>query len=71
MLRQLSRREFIRRMCKMGFTGPFSGGRHQYLKRGTQKIILPNPHNDSISVAFLKRILGEAGLIEEFLKQKR
>lgn len=50
---------------------PFEGEKHQHMLRDTEKIFLPNPHNDSIDVAFLKRILRETNIsIGEFIGEK-
>jgi hypothetical protein len=37
MSRTLSRRELIRRFRALGYKGPFSGGRHQFMVRGEKK----------------------------------
>jgi len=46
-------------------TGPYSGGSHQYMKKGTQRVILPNPHRGEIGKNFLARLLREAGISRE------
>jgi predicted RNA binding protein YcfA (HicA-like mRNA interferase family) len=40
-LAPVSRREFIRRLLRLGFDGPFSGGRHEFLVRNEIRQILP------------------------------
>lgn len=52
-LTPVSCREFIRRLQNMGFDGPYSGGRHQFMIRGNRRIIFPNPHRHEISVGLL------------------
>jgi hypothetical protein len=64
-LTPISRREFIRRMLFLGFDGPFSGGRHEFLLRADRRLILPNPHRGDISVDLLARLLDEAGVTRE------
>ena len=32
----------------MGFEGPYAGGKHQIMQRGTQTIRVPNPHRADI-----------------------
>ncbi len=59
-LTPVSRREFIHRLHKLGFEGPFSGGRHQFMLRETRRLILPNPHRGDIGVALLTRLLRQA-----------
>jgi len=56
-----SHREFIRKMRKLGYAGPFAGGKHQHMtKAGAPTVRVPNPHQGDISVALLKRILNLA-----------
>ena len=61
----ISRREFIRRMLALGFDGPYAGGKHEFLIRNEQRLILPNPHQGEISVALLTRLLRQAGVARE------
>jgi len=64
-LTPIARREFIRRMLRLGFDGPFSGGRHEFLLRADRRLILPNPHRGDISVDLLARLLDEAGVTRQ------
>jgi predicted RNA binding protein YcfA (HicA-like mRNA interferase family) len=64
-LSPISRREFIHRLQKLGFEGPFSGGRHQFMLRQSQRLILPNPHRGDISAALLSRLLRQANVSRE------
>ncbi|WP_240307635.1 type II toxin-antitoxin system HicA family toxin [Thermus caldifontis] len=41
------------------------GGRHQFMVRGSVRLVLPNPHRGEIGVDLLKRILKQAGIEEE------
>lgn len=59
-LTPVSRREVIRRLKKLGFEGPFSEGRHQFMLRKTRRLILPHPHRADIRVELLARILRQA-----------
>jgi len=52
-------------MLRLGFDGPFSGGRHEFLARADRRLILPNPHRGDISVDLLARLLDEAGVTRE------
>ena len=61
-LTPVSRREFVRRLASLGFDGPFSGGRHEFMVRGDRRLTLPNPHRSDIGVALLARLLTEAGV---------
>ena len=64
-LSPVGRDELIRRLRDLGFLGPFSGGRHQFLVRGTVRVILPNPNRSEIGADLLSRILREAGITRE------
>jgi hypothetical protein len=61
-LRPVGRRELIGRLIELGFDGPFSGGRHEFMLRGERRLILPNPHRSEISVDLLQRLLKQAGV---------
>ena len=64
-LRPVSRRELVARRKALGFSGPYTGGRHQFMVRGSIRLVLPNPHRGEIGVDLLKRILRQAGIEEE------
>jgi predicted RNA binding protein YcfA (HicA-like mRNA interferase family) len=62
----ISRRKLIRKLRILGYTGPFSGGKHQFMKKGNQKIRIPNPHgSQEISLDLVKEILRQAGISDE------
>lgn len=61
----IKRRELIRALRQLGFDGPFAGGNHQYMSRGTLRVRIPNPHQGDISVGLLARILNQAGIGRE------
>lgn len=64
-----SRNEMIRKLRHLGFAGPFSGGKHSYMKRGKYRQIIPNPHHSDIDSEFIKEILKQVGISkEEWLK---
>ena len=58
----ISRRELIQGLRTLGFEGPFSGGRHQFMVRGDVVVAIPNPHGRDISVGLLSRVLRQAGV---------
>ncbi|MEW6665985.1 MAG: type II toxin-antitoxin system HicA family toxin [Thermodesulfobacteriota bacterium] len=65
-----SRDELIRRLRKFGFEGPFSGGKHSYMKRAKYRQTIPNPHGKVISSQFIKELLKQANIsIEDWLAQ--
>lgn len=65
----ISRNDFIKCLRKAGFSGPLSGGKHQYMKKGTVKVPIPNPHRGDISQGLLAQILKTAGISREEWEQ--
>jgi predicted RNA binding protein YcfA (HicA-like mRNA interferase family) len=56
-----SRLEFIRKLRRLGYDGPFAGGRHSYMtKVDCPTATVPNPHEGEISVGLLAKILRDA-----------
>lgn len=60
--RPLKRRELVARLRDLGFTGPFSGGKHQFMTRRGIVVTIPNPHRGDIGIDLLRIILKEAGV---------
>jgi predicted RNA binding protein YcfA (HicA-like mRNA interferase family) len=60
--RPLKRRELVAALRRLGFEGPFSGGKHEFMVRGDVVLTIPNPHRGDIRVALLKILLREAGI---------
>jgi len=58
----LSRKALIRKFRALGYSGPLSGGKHQFMIKGSQKIRIPNPHAGDISASLVKEILRQAGI---------
>ncbi|MGQ9503259.1 MAG: type II toxin-antitoxin system HicA family toxin [Anaerolineae bacterium] len=56
-LAPVSRRELIERLKRLGFEGPYTSGRHEFMLRGDRRLILPNPHRANIGADLLFRIL--------------
>jgi len=56
------RREFVRRLGRLGFEGPFSGTRHRFMVCGQHRLTIPS--NAEYSVAQLRVMLQE---VEEIL----
>lgn len=65
MVEALSRREIVRKFRSLGYSGPFSGGKHQFMTKGGQKIRIPNPHIEDIGVSLIKEILRQSGISHE------
>jgi len=58
-----SRKELIRKLKALGYDGPFSGGKPQFMAApGKPPMRIPNPHQGSIGVGLLAKILRDAGV---------
>ncbi|NCO39010.1 MAG: hypothetical protein COZ06_24855 [Armatimonadetes bacterium CG_4_10_14_3_um_filter_66_18] len=63
-----SRRLLIRKLRRLGFEGPFVGGKHAYMLRGHFRLTLPNPHGTELDREFVRELLKQAGIsLEEWL----
>jgi len=60
-LRRCKRLEFISRLKKIGFSGPYSGARHQFMIYQKHRLTIPS--NTEYSVPQLRMMLNEAGHI--------
>ena len=65
MVATLSRKDLIRKFRALGYSGPFSGGKHQFMIKESQKIRIPNPHIGDISPSLVKEILRQANISSE------
>ena len=54
------RKDLIRFFKRLGFEGPYSGGKHQFMVRDDITIRIPNPHQSDIGKELLVRILRQA-----------
>lgn len=57
------RRDFIRRLRKLGFEGPYSGTRHQFMTYQNHRLSIPS--NSEYSVSQLRFMIREIGAILE------
>jgi predicted RNA binding protein YcfA (HicA-like mRNA interferase family) len=58
-----SRTEFIRKLRALGYGGPYSGGKHEFMaSNGRRPITIPNPHKGDINPNLLSKILRDAGI---------
>ncbi|MEK7565368.1 MAG: type II toxin-antitoxin system HicA family toxin [Patescibacteria group bacterium] len=60
MPKSISWRKLVRKLNKLGFYGPFSGGRHLFMERNGHKIYIPNPHRSDLSVGLVAMIIRQA-----------
>ena len=54
-----------RQLRKLGFDGPYHGGKHPYMIKANLVLTIPNQHRKDIGVALLSRILRRAGVTKE------
>jgi len=62
MPRNISWRKLVQNFRKLGFEGPYSGGRHLFMKKGSLKIHIPSKHKGDISTGLINEILRQAGI---------
>ena len=64
-LSAVSIRDLLSRLKQLGFEGPYTGGRHEFMVRGSTRLVLPNPHRQDVGVDLLIRILRQAGVTRD------
>ena len=62
MPKNISWRKLVQKFRKLNFDGPYSGGRHLFMAKGTLKVRVPNPHNKDISRHLISEIIRQAGI---------
>ena len=61
----IKRRELIACLRRLGFSGPFAGGRHEFMQRGGLSLTIPNPHGGDIGPKLLAQLLRQAGIARD------
>ena len=61
-LRPIKRNDLISYLKQLGFSGPYSGGKHQFMIKDQLRLTLPNPHQSDIGINLLSKILKQAGV---------
>lgn len=61
----IKRKDLLWALKKVGFEGPYAGGKHEFLIKGNVRLTLPNPHVGEIGKDLLARILKQAGISRE------
>lgn len=56
----IKRKDLLHWLKRLGFEGPFSGGKHQFMIKGDLTLRVPNPHQNDIGMELLGRILKQA-----------
>lgn len=62
MSKVISWRKFVQNFRKLGFEGPYSGGKHLFMKKGSLKVHIPSKHKGDISAGLVNEILRQAGI---------
>lgn len=58
----IKRRDLIRYLRWLGFEGPYSGGKHQYMVKDMFRLRIPNPHSGDIGRELLVKVLEQGGI---------
>jgi len=58
----IRRRELIAVLRRLGFHGPYSGGKHEFMQRNGLVLTIPNPHRGEIGPRLLAVLLRQAGI---------
>jgi len=64
-LTPVSWEDLVKRLRKLGFEGPYRGGKHPYMVKGDLTLTIPNPHLTEIGVNLLRLILRQAEVSRE------
>ena len=62
MLKNISLRKLVQKFIRLGFDGPYSGGRHLFMVKKELKVRIPNPHRGDISKHLVAEILKQSGI---------
>ncbi|HHD92557.1 MAG TPA: type II toxin-antitoxin system HicA family toxin [Candidatus Portnoybacteria bacterium] len=62
MPKAISWRKLIQNLRRLGFEGPYAGGKHLFMKRGTLKLHIPSKHKGEISAGLVSEIIRQAGI---------
>ena len=60
MPKNISWRKFVQNFQKLGFIGPYGGGKHLFMKKRELKVHIPNKHQGDISAGLVSEILRQA-----------
>ena len=58
----IKRKDLIHYLRVLGFEGPFSGGKHQFMIKNDHVLWIPNPHKGDIGKGLLSKILKQADI---------
>lgn len=61
-LAPISHKELVSKLRRLGFEGPYAGGKHPIMVRRQLRLVIPNVHARDIGIPLLTRILRQAGI---------
>ena len=53
-------RKLVQNFQKLGFEGPYSGGKHLFMKKGSLKVHIPSKHKGDIGISLVNEIIHQA-----------
>ena len=62
MPKNISWRKLVQKFHRLGFDGPYSGGRHLFMAKDKLRVRIPNLHRGDISKYLVLEILKQAGI---------
>jgi len=62
MPKNVSWRKLVQKFRRLGFDGPYSGGRPLFMVKGKLKLRVPNPHRGDISKHLIAETLRQADI---------
>jgi len=62
MPKNISWKKLVQKFRKLGFDGPYSGGRHLFVTNDNLKVRIPNPHRGDVSRHLISEILRQANI---------
>lgn len=57
--------KFTQKLHRLGFEGPYQGGKHPYMVKEDLVLTIPNPHKKEIGVDLLSRLLKQADITRD------
>ena len=65
MPKNIAWRKLVQKFRRLGFDGPYSGGRHLFMAKDGLKVRIPNPHRGDISKHLIAEILRQVDIAHE------
>ena len=70
-IKPVSWKILVRKLSSLGFSGPYAGGKHNFMVRGELRLTIPNPHTGDIDISLLSEILSRGNISrQEWLTAK-